>query len=433
MRITEVRFRGFKSLLDVTCELDQLTVITGPNGAGKSNFVDGINFLSECFEFGLEIAVARAGGYANIAHRGTSSNVPSVTISVALEINYDDVRPRFLSRRNDSAVLKSTIFHVTYDFTISAESSEEFDFHVSNEYLQLRDEEGRILQLDRTDSNLKFWRSSRMRGRGSRYTDFLYPLSDNGFINFLKTRTIPTGLMIRMLKFGSGDAIFDSVTDLLGDARVFQLSPHQCRLPGVSTPNARLDRHGQNLPAVADYLRRHQPNSWGMIEHAMRAVIPQLDSIDTTFTTDRQLALQFHERNLQRAWNSNEMSDGTVQMLALFVALFDRRLPVLVVEEPENALHPWILRHFLELCREQAGKQIVLTTHSPVLLDSMSPENIRLLWSKAGQSRIAHIGDLNPKVVEMWKSGDLRTFEIYDSGIVAEYLPEMYGPGGEEA
>ncbi|WP_169811576.1 AAA family ATPase [Nocardia shimofusensis] len=431
MRITEVRFRGFKSLLDVTCELEQLTVITGPNGAGKTNLVDGLNFLSECFEFGLEIAVARAGGYANIAHRGATDDAPPVKISLTLEIDYPDLRRMFPRRNHQSEMPKPTTFYVIYEFTLSAESAEEFDFHVSSEYLQLRDKEGRILQLDRRGNRLKFWRSHRMTDRSSQYSDILYPLSDDGFIHFIKRNKNPTVLMISTIRFvGSGD-IFDSVARLLGDARVFQLSPHQCRLSGVSTPNARLDRHGENLPAVADYLRRHQPDSWLKIESAMRAVIPQLESIDTTFTTDRQLALQFHETDRERPWNSNEMSDGTVQMLALFVALFDRRLPVLIVEEPENALHPWILRHFLDLCREQFEKQIVLTTHSPVLLDAMSPEYIRLLWSKDGQSRIAHIGDLNPAVVDMWKAGDLKTFEIYDSGIVAEYLPEIYAPRGE--
>ncbi|MBH0780006.1 AAA family ATPase [Nocardia bovistercoris] len=432
MRITEVRFRGLKSLLDVTCTLDQLTVITGPNGAGKSNFVDAINLLSECFEFDLEIAVARAGGYANIAYRGKVSDTQPVTFFVALEIDSREILDiRHIGNRRDLTKPISTTFYITYEFTINAESADASDFSISSEHLRLRDKEAQLLRFDRAGDLLTFRRSKRMTNRGSNYGNLLYPLSDSAFLRFVKNRVSPTRLTLSVLQFGGG-GLFELVSRQLSDARVFQLSPHQCRLPGVSTPNARLDRHGQNLPAVADYLRRQQPSSWELIEHAMRAIIPQLESIETTFTNDRQLALQFREQDLPRPWNSNEMSDGTIQMLALFIALFDQRLPMLVVEEPENALHPWILRHFLEMCREQSYKQIVLTTHSPILLDAMSPENIRLLWSTAGQSRMAHVSDLKPSIIEMWKSGDLRTFEIYDSGIIPEYLPGSFTPEDEE-
>jgi len=154
--------------------------------------------------------------------------------------------------------------------------------------------------------------------------------------------------------------------------------------------------------------------------------MPQLTKIDTTFTQDRRLALRFWEEGLDQPWNANEISDGTVQLLALFMALFDPRSPVLVVEEPENALHPWILRHFVELCREQGAKQIVLTTHSPILIDHVSPADLRLIWHRRGQSHFASIADLNPHVLELWKAGELRTFEIYDTGLVEEYLPEQY-------
>ncbi|MBQ7803063.1 AAA family ATPase [Rhodococcus sp. (in: high G+C Gram-positive bacteria)] len=426
MRITQLRFGGFKSLRDVTCHLDQLTVITGPNGAGKSNLVDAINLLSECFQYDLEIAVARAGGYTNIAYRGVDLGSQQITCVVSLEFNGNESRLRSRLRSHRSgAEVDSAPFVMFYRFSLEADEAEGSEFSVTEEYIELRDQGGLVLKVERNQSNLKFWRAKRMKSRRSLYGDLLYPLSEDAFIEFAKQRVESTSLVMLSLQFGGG-GIFELIRRQLGDARVFQLSPNQVRQAGVSTPNARLDRHGENLPAVADFLRKNKRDSWAKIEAAMQTILPQLESIDTTFTTDRRLALQFKERDLDRPWNSNEMSDGTVQTLALFVALFDTRSPVLIVEEPENALHPWILRHFLSECREQSDKQIVLTTHSPVLLDLMSPENIRLIWSKGGESHLAHINELNPRVVDMWKSGDLRTFEIYDSGIVSEYLPEIY-------
>jgi predicted ATPase len=251
-------------------------------------------------------------------------------------------------------------------------------------------------------------------------------LSEDNFIKYAKERADDTTLMVQAVSFTNN--LFSLVSRELGRLRVFQLSPHLCRQPGVSTPNAVLSRHGENLPSVVGNLRRSSPIIWNKIEAAMRSILPQLVSIETTFTQDRRLSLIFKTDDSERTWNANEMSDGTIQALALFVALFDARSPVLIVEEPENALHPWILRHFLDLCRSQKTKQILLTTHSPVVINYTQPENLRVMWNRDGESHLAPVMDLNPDIIDLWTSGEIRTFDIYDSGLIHEYLPEDYVP-----
>ena len=55
---------------------------------------------------------------------------------------------------------------------------------------------------------------------------------------------------------------------------------------------------------------------------------------------------------------------------------------MLLVEEPENGMHPKRLRDVLgvlrELIHEQSHTQVVLTTHSPYALDLFSPEEVTL-------------------------------------------------------
>src|SRR5437660_890140 len=45
--IKRVRIQNFRSLVDVTINLDPLTVLIGRSGTGKSNFVDAIRFLRD--------------------------------------------------------------------------------------------------------------------------------------------------------------------------------------------------------------------------------------------------------------------------------------------------------------------------------------------------------------------------------------------------
>ena len=75
---------------------------------------------------------------------------------------------------------------------------------------------------------------------------------------------------------------------------------------------------------------------------------------------------------MEQPWAAEDISDGTIQAIALLTATFDPRIPILVIEEPENSVHPWAIRNFIEAFREVSEKkQIFLTTHSPIVIDQI--------------------------------------------------------------
>lgn len=431
VRITRLRFEAFKSLHSVQCDLDQFTVLTGPNNAGKSNFVDAVNFLAETFQHGLEIAVARAGGFDSIVYRRNGDQAESIGAGVQIRLTGQEAeRYRFPFPRSDGLRLPADDeYDFSFDFVLTRSDDEGLPggFVVAQELLTFRDDSEIVLRMSRNQLGVtSFRRSKRMQGRRAKYGELLYPLSDNAFMDIIKSiRARSTALsLVEMVPGVPVFRLFQS----LGNGRVFQLSPHQCRKAGVSMPNAYLDRYGNNLPSVADFMRKNNPESWSRVQAAMRSVIPQLESIDISYTDEHRLTLQFREAGLRRPWNANEISDGTIQVLALLVALFDDRSPFLAVEEPENALHPWILRQFVDLCREHEAKQVLLTTHSPVVIDYVPPTCLRLVWQRDGRSSVARVSELNSDLLKMWASGEVRTFEAYDSGLLEEYLPQRFLP-----
>ena len=72
--------------------------------------------------------------------------------------------------------------------------------------------------------------------------------------------------------------------------------------------------------------------------------------------------------------------------LTAFLALIHSQpAQVLLIEEPENGLHPSRLQTVIELLRKlttgelgYAPRQIILTTHSPVLLNCVTPNEVRI-------------------------------------------------------
>jgi len=66
------------------------------------------------------------------------------------------------------------------------------------------------------------------------------------------------------------------------------------------------------------------------------------------------------------------LSDGTLRFAAIAAAFFQPDMPdILTIEEIENGIHPTRLRLLVELLKSQSqlsGRQVMATTHSPVVL-----------------------------------------------------------------
>jgi recombinational DNA repair ATPase RecF len=72
--IKRIRIQNFRSLVDVTVDLDSLTVLIGRSGTGKSNFVDAIRFLRNSLDARLMNVNALGGPHRAVK---TSQHVVS--------------------------------------------------------------------------------------------------------------------------------------------------------------------------------------------------------------------------------------------------------------------------------------------------------------------------------------------------------------------
>jgi predicted ATPase len=79
---------------------------------------------------------------------------------------------------------------------------------------------------------------------------------------------------------------------------------------------------------------------------------------------------------------ASQMSDGVVLAAALVLISLQPGVRRLLIEEPENGLHPRQLKVIAEAIRsiaETQGTQIVLTTHSPLLLNQFGADEVVLI------------------------------------------------------
>jgi len=83
--------------------------------------------------------------------------------------------------------------------------------------------------------------------------------------------------------------------------------------------------------------------------------------------------LQLHQPGLLRPLEATELSDGTLRYLLLAAALFSPRLPpLLVLNEPENSLHPDLLAPLARLIAAVAERtQVWVVAHAEALITAL--------------------------------------------------------------
>jgi predicted ATPase len=414
MRIDSLGITGYRSLYDVVVRPEDLTVITGPNNSGKTNLVESIEFLAETYRHGLEVAISRKGGIENIIHRRMARTRRNLAFSVSAVISPSDFKQAGFYVGDFDANI-----YITHRFGLVPSSQRiDAEFQITRENAEMRrtPQSAPFFELERENEEVRVDihkdRIHRIRGLSN-----LMP-SDPDFYTHFPARMRPTDLAFTRT-FSPVETVY---AEAIGRIRLYQLVPLEARKPGVPTPNAEISAHGENLPALVWYLRKNDSDEWARVIDAMKRVIPELTDVRTEFTTDRQLALQFVERGVRRPWSAEDVSDGTIQSLGMYSAIFDPRASLIMIEEPENSLHPWIIRNFVDICRA-ADRQILLTTHSPILLSYLKPNEICVAWKREGQTQISRLLELDPDVEEMWTSGDTTLAEVIDSGLIVQSVP----------
>jgi predicted ATPase len=160
-------------------------------------------------------------------------------------------------------------------------------------------------------------------------------------------------------------------------------------------------------------------------EKAYRAPVDNPDRV-TTFDRADGKGLYFRMKDSGQLVPASQASDGTLLVLAYLSVLHLPEPPrLLLIEEPENGIHPKLLRDTLKILRdlvhEQSHTQVVLTTHSPYAVDLFKPEEVTLCTKlETGEIKTTRMSD-SPDVVrqlgvftlgEIWTSeGDEKIAE----------------------
>ena len=161
-----------------------------------------------------------------------------------------------------------------------------------------------------------------------------------------------------------------------------------------------LDRTGENLAKYLQFVAREHPTGFQAMLDRIAKKVPGVQSIEPAVAPDKRLLLQFRSEGYAEPFFQQDMSDGTLKVLAYMLLMEDPSPPPLIgIEEPENGLHHQLLgdlaRDFKEFARKKGGPQILITTHAPNFVDALTPEEVWILEKgKDGFSQMTRASDL---------------------------------------
>ena len=376
-------------------ELGSLNVLIGPNGSGKSNFVEAVDLL-RASATDLVAPIRSGGGTEEWLWKGAKSK-PVAEIQAI--VSYSD-GPLPLSHK--------------ISFTSVGQSFELVDETLEDETKETGSEQDDIFYFRHIDGRPILTRSieddNDARESGTRKIRRVRPkeftLNQSVLSQRRASEAYPEitflGSSYRSLKF----------------YREWNLGRNtQSRLPQkVDLPNDFLAEDASNLALVLNDLNQQRKARNDLIGR-LTQLYEQFEMF-STYLHGGTVQVFFQERNLLEPIPATRLSDGTLRFLCLASILCHPSPPPLIcLEEPEIGLHPDILPAIAEMLIEASHRtQLVVTTHSDILVDALShiPEAVLVCEKESNATSVRRLDQDKLRnwlkeysLGDLWRSGEL--------------------------
>ncbi|MDT0442866.1 AAA family ATPase [Streptomyces johnsoniae] len=359
-RISGLTVRNFRTLTDTKLPLGPLTVMVGPNAAGKSNVLQAIEFLRDVSGRGIERALDARGGFDVLAFRGGRKPVSRITVGI--EGVWSDFASEAAPDRYELSVSRARL----------PEGSRE-------RYSMFRREHFTAHPVRDTETAVQLGGSSLL---------VLSPLGDEDGAGGTGVGRMASALHQEvLLPMPEGSPSAGAVAAFrrhLSEIRVFDPDVRAARRPSpISTSGRHLAEDASNLADFLKALRDVRDGEgrrvvWEALLNDVREVVPQLHDIHIVPAPGRPdyLSVELEETGLRGRTRLQDASFGTVRILCLLAIFHDPDPPVLTcIEEIDHGIHPHALERLAGRLRAASRRaQFLVTTHSPVFVDELKPE-----------------------------------------------------------
>jgi len=151
----------------------------------------------------------------------------------------------------------------------------------------------------------------------------------------------------------------------------------ELRKPSPPATSELSDASGSYLARSVSQLKGRNASEFDAWLAHVRTVLPDIEDIRTVvkeYDRHRYIMIDYRNGVSVPSWM---VSDGTLRLLALTLLAYAPDLRgVYLVEEPENGVHPSALQAIYESLSSVYEGQVLMASHSPVLLSMAKPDQL---------------------------------------------------------
>lgn len=380
MAINRIRLSNFKSFKDLDVQLGKFNVFVGANASGKSNFIQSFKFIRDMKNHGLDNAISMQGGieYLRNINLGQSEEF-------SLEVTTNKKFIRHLVPKKEINGIK--IYETSYKITIKFKN-EGLGFEIVEDKISQKCE---LVHLERkiNSNDKKNFGVNKKYGKGkitvssikgkikvdfNRFPCDMQLKEEDMIPQILKEEVLrddkePERLLLQNLNL--------FMPPIFSDFSIYDIDP---KLPKKATPitgKADLEEDGSNLAIVLKNILENEDNK-RKLSNLVIDVLPFVEDMGVEKLTDKSLLFKLREIYSKNQYlPASFLSDGTIYITALIIALYFDRKPITIIEEPERNIHPYLISRLVNMMKEVSEeKQIIITTHNPEVIKHAGLDNI---------------------------------------------------------
>jgi predicted ATPase len=420
MPIQRVHVENFKSFSELDIDLLPFNIVIGSNAAGKSNFIAIFRFLRDIATLGIVNAIALQGGaeYIRNAKIGTARDL-------VVKVTYlpDPAMEIIETGREDLQHFGMKPCESTYEFALRFTGNGD-EFAITKDRLVIGCEVTACESGDgKAPGKIPVGRGefivSSVNGEigfETRSPDECPLRQEDILPAFFRNRRLPEKTLLLETIYGYPLPHLEKFFDRIA---VYDLDPKLPKKGAAITGRKELDENGGNLALVVKKIVE-DPEKKRKFSNLLRDILPFVEDFSVQKSMDVSLTLSLRERYAKgRDLPAFSLSDGTIILFGLIIALYFEEKPFIIIEEPVSHIHPFLIARVMGMMKEASrNKQIVVTTHSSEVVKHAHPDDILLISRDSGGFSTVS----RPSGKE-----EVRTFLENEIGIEELYVQNLLG------
>lgn len=373
MKILDVSIRGFRNVKDVVLNLDDITSLISLNSYGKSNLLHGI-------DFGVVFINASPRLKSNMMNN--QDCIPITKDNQGQNYYFDITCSTFIDEKE---------YIINYSFSFNWRSKLNSAKIVSESLRFKINEKGqKYSQIILRDKDKSYFKSSE-KGRCS---SVIKIESNELIVN--KLLAFDDFFYIDIIKSINNLEVY--IDRHLDASSLYQINPF---IKKNQEPLSIAQE--ESIPRLVYALRDAYPDKFDLLINSYKLLFPNFINIvvsdiditnkitidgdnnfdleDAPFVLDNKIYKLFvFDNRLNQPLDFEYLSDGAKRLFLLlaYAIISDiKGISILVIEEPENSVHPSLLQAYLQLLNDITENcRIIITSHSPYLVQYLKPTNI---------------------------------------------------------